>query len=125
MTNGDQGGRVVVEILRGLAELYDWPDFRPEVRSHRRLPAEELQAYEGSYRMESGSGPTVTLRAGDGVLLLEVPGQGNSTLHAVPDEADTFFDAADGQGVVFERGEDGAVRAVVAGGNARFVRVEG
>lgn len=124
MTNGDQGGAVVVEILRGLAELYGWPDFRPEVRSHRRLTADELQAYEGSYRIEEGSGPTITLRVGDGVLLLEVAGQRNSTLHAVPDAAETFFDAADGQEVVFQRSADGAVTGVLVGGRTRFVRID-
>lgn len=124
MTNGDQGGALVVEILRGLAELYDWPDFRPEVRSHRRLTPDELRPYEGGYRNEGGTGPILTLRGGDGALVLQVEDRDLSTLHAVPDQEDTFFDAGDGQVLAFQRDADGRVTGVLLGGRTRFVRVE-
>ena len=122
MTNGDQGGALAMEIIRGVSQTYAWPGYKPEVRASRKLGPDELAAYEGNYVTED-LGLTVTVSAGDGVLQLVVPGQGEPTLHADVSEPDTFFDLADGQEVIFERDESGAVQAFVAGGTARLERV--
>lgn len=124
MTNGDQGSSLAMEIIRGVSEAYGWPGYKPEVRASRRLTPEELADYEGSYVLEQMD-LTVTVSAGEGILQLVVPGQGEPALHADASEPDTFFDLADGQEVVFERDESGAVRAFVAGGTTRLERVEG
>jgi CubicO group peptidase (beta-lactamase class C family) len=103
MTNGDRGGSLAGEIIRAVAVAYDWPRFGPEVRGARRLEAETLAAYEGTYDLESQEGFAVSITPGDGVLTLDVPGQGTYTLHAEPDTDDAFFDASDGATAVFER----------------------
>jgi len=123
MTNGDQGAALAGEILRGVSALYGWPGHRPEMRSHRLLSAEELAAYAGEYRLVGQQGMVVSVTAGEGTLPLAVPGQGSYTLHGVPGAPDEFFDASDGQALVFERGAGGEVTAMVAGGRARFERV--
>lgn len=125
MTNGDQGSALAGEILRGLSELYGWPGFRPEVRSHRPLSDEEMADYTGEYAMSEQPGFVLRVSAGDGTLTLDVTGQGTYTLHAVPDAPDEFFDASDGQGLVFERDEGGQVTGVMVQGQARFARVGG
>lgn len=122
MTNGDQGAALAGEILRAIAVAYDWPRLQPEVRGWRALAPETLAAYEGSYELEGQAEFVVTVRAGDGVLLLDVPQQGIFTLHAEPDTDDAFFDASDGGTLVFQRDEDGAVEAVILQGQARLVR---
>jgi CubicO group peptidase (beta-lactamase class C family) len=123
MTNGDQGAALAGEILRGLSGLYGWPGHRPEIRSRRLVSAEELAAYAGDYRLVGQQGTVVSVTPGEGTLILDVPGQGSYTLHGVPGAPDEFFDASDGQAVVFERGPGGEVTAMVAGGRARFERV--
>ena len=123
MTNGDQGGALAGEILRGLSELYGWPGFRPEVRSRRLLSAEELAEYAGEYRRVGQGDVVVSVTPGQGTLRLEVPDEVPRILHGVPGAPDAFFNASDGQTVVFQRDEGGEVTAVVAGGQARFERV--
>jgi hypothetical protein len=122
MTNGAGGGSLAGEILRSLSEAYGWSGFKAEVRARRLLAPDELADYQGSYELEGRSQFVVAVRAGEGVLLMDVPGQGTYTVHAVSDTVDAFFDASDGQSVAFERDEGGAVAALVLQGQARLVR---
>jgi len=124
MANGDRGSALAMEIIRSVSEAYGWPGYRSEVRATRSVSAEELAPFAGSYLLEQ-MGLTVTVSVGDGVLGLLVPGQGESVLHPDATAADTFFDLEDGQEVVFERDERGAVQSLVAGGSTRLVRVAG
>lgn len=58
------------------------------------------------------------------MLQVEVEGQGTFTLHAAAGATDEFSDEEDGQMILFERGEDGSVASLVAGGQTRLERVE-
>jgi CubicO group peptidase (beta-lactamase class C family) len=66
----------------------------------------------------------VTVRPGEGVLLVDVPSRGTSTVHADAVERDTFFDVEDGRSLVFERDEGGAVAALSAGSQTRLVKIQ-
>lgn len=122
MTNGDRGGALAGELIRAVAVAYDWPRLKPEVRAVEHLDADALAAYSGTYDLIDDEDFSVTLRPGEGVLLVDVPDQGTYTMHAAAEAADTFFDASDGFEAVFERDDDGSVVAVVLRGQARFVR---
>jgi len=124
MTNGDRGSALAMEIIRGIARELDWPSPLPRIRAVRSPAPEELAEYAGDFVLEEG-GLNVTVSVAGGSLVLRVPGQGDFTVHAAAEDADTFFDREDGQELVFERDEDGIVVAVVAGGTARLVRVSG
>lgn len=125
MTNGDRGGSLAGEIIRAVAVAYEWPRLGPEVRASRRLDAERLRAYEGTYDLENQEGFTVSITPGEGVLLLDVPDQGTYTLRAESETDDAFFDPSDGATAVFQRADDGAVVAVVLQGQARLVKRQG
>lgn len=125
MTNGDRGASLAGEIIRAAAVAYGWPRLGPEVRASRRLDAEVLAAYEGTYDLESQEGFAVSFSAGDGVLVLDVPGQGTYTLRAESDTDDAFFDPSDGSTLVFERDAEGAVVAVELEGQARLIKRQG
>jgi CubicO group peptidase (beta-lactamase class C family) len=122
MTNGARGAQLASEVLRALAEAYDWPRPRAEVRAHRTLAAEALAEYAGDYVLEEEPDLVFTIRAGEGVLLLDVPDQGTYTLHADAEVDDRFFDASDGQTLTFERDEDGMTTALVLPGDERMTR---
>lgn len=51
MTNSDNGGVLIEEILRGLAVIYGWPDYQPEEKTLFRLPPEIYQKYTGRYQV--------------------------------------------------------------------------
>jgi CubicO group peptidase (beta-lactamase class C family) len=123
MTNGDQGSALAAEILRSISQAYDWPGYKPTIRTARFPSGEELAVFEGRYVMEGGE-IEARVRAAEGMLEVDVPGQGTVTLHADAEAPDSFFDLEDGQTIVFERDEEGEVVALVAGGQARLQRVE-
>ncbi len=122
MTNGDRGAQLAAEVLRALADAYDWPRPRAEVRAHRMLEATKLAEYAGEYELEDEPDFVVTMRAGDGVLLFDVPEQGTYTLHADAGVDDSFFDASDAQTLTFERDDDGTVSTIVLPGDQRLRR---
>ena len=127
MTNGDQGSALIGEVLRALGTTYGFPDFQPEVVAAASLDAEALQEYAGDYEVpgmatEEGDPFLVTMRVGEGVLELDVPGEGSPTLHPVADEADLFVDASDGTRIRFERAADGAIEAAQQVGGVRLLR---
>ncbi|MGQ9800882.1 MAG: serine hydrolase domain-containing protein [Candidatus Saccharicenans sp.] len=51
MTNSENGGVLIEEILRGLAVVYGWPDYQPEEKPLFRLPSEVYQKYTGRYEV--------------------------------------------------------------------------
>ncbi|HEY2038930.1 MAG TPA: serine hydrolase domain-containing protein [Edaphobacter sp.] len=66
MTNGQQGEKLITEILRSVAHEYAWPDFHPARHTLVKLSPEALNHLEGTYA-ESEPDPdklTVTVRNG-------------------------------------------------------------
>lgn len=51
MTNSENGGVLIDEILRGLSAIYDWPDFKPEEKTLFRLDPSIYQQYCGRYQV--------------------------------------------------------------------------
>jgi hypothetical protein len=49
MTNSDNGGALVAEIQRAIAEEYEWPDYRSEARKLVPVDTQVLAGYAGSY----------------------------------------------------------------------------
>ena len=54
LTNAISGIFLFREILNGIAEVYDWPDFLLAPKHLKVLTDEELQQYVGTYRIVSG-----------------------------------------------------------------------
>jgi hypothetical protein len=50
MTNGDNGADLCTEILRSIAKVYGWQNFKPEERDLVDVPAKILESYVGSYK---------------------------------------------------------------------------
>lgn len=51
MTNSENGGVLIDEVLRGLSAIYDWPDFKPEEKTLFRLDASVYKQYSGRYQV--------------------------------------------------------------------------
>ncbi|MGH7662700.1 MAG: serine hydrolase [Gemmatimonadaceae bacterium] len=58
MANSDAGGGLMMEMVRSVARVYDWPDYHPESRSVVDVDTATLRAYVGEYRLT----PDVLLR---------------------------------------------------------------
>ena len=54
LTNAVPGIFLFREILNGMAEVYEWPDFLLAPKHLKVLSADEMQRYVGGYRIVSG-----------------------------------------------------------------------
>lgn len=67
MTNGQQGEKLITEILRAVAHEYAWPDFQPAQHALVKLDSVSLKVMEGTYDQADPDGQdklTVTIRNG-------------------------------------------------------------
>ncbi|MEZ4423456.1 MAG: serine hydrolase domain-containing protein [Gemmatimonadota bacterium] len=117
MTNGDQGSALAGEIIRAVADVYDWPAYRS--RSRPRMVADDalLSELAGEYEMEDQRG-LVQLRALDNALAVSVAGVPRGTLWA--ESADVWYDPEDGSEVRVERDASGRVTALEASSGLRL-----
>jgi CubicO group peptidase (beta-lactamase class C family) len=107
MTNSEQGGQLVEEVLSGIAVAYGWPDYLPPEHVIVKLAPKVIDGYLGHYSLGL-FGEVKIERRGD-ALFAAAPGQGESELFF---ESETNFltdnsDIAgrfvrDGQGQVAE-----------------------
>jgi CubicO group peptidase (beta-lactamase class C family) len=51
MTNSDNGGYLIDEILRGISAAYEWPHFQPEEKTLYRLEPSVYAQYVGKYEI--------------------------------------------------------------------------
>ncbi len=87
MANGDGGGRLADEIVRGAAQLYGWKELAPPRLKRVRLSDAALKKLAGRYRV--GSDDVLTLTAGKGVLRAQ-PALGDA-FDLIPVGADAFI----------------------------------
>jgi CubicO group peptidase (beta-lactamase class C family) len=100
MTNGDRGWSLIDEILRSISSVYDWPDFKPEVRKRITLDPAKMRSLAGSYRPEGVTTAdllTVVVE-GDHLLVKARFAQ----WQMLPQSAHQFFDLETGLTAMFD-----------------------
>ncbi len=126
MTNGDQGDRLIEELLASIAAEYGWPGHHPVELTVASLAPEAKQALLGTYQLNVkgfGEGKAVvTLEAGRLELDVNIGGLGKDELLAETDS--TFSLRESGVSVGFERKPDGRVVAIVIDGAVRGTKRE-
>jgi CubicO group peptidase (beta-lactamase class C family) len=55
MTNSDNGGVIMEEVMRSVAFAYEWPDFAPSLHSLADVESKMLERLIGAYRFDDGS----------------------------------------------------------------------
>jgi hypothetical protein len=78
MTNGDNGGGLMYEVLRTIAHVYSWPDFGPVKRTLATVKPESLDRLIGVYELEDKS--VYVLRRDGGRLVGNIIGNGATEL---------------------------------------------
>lgn len=52
MTNADNGGKLIAEIMRSVSKFYDWGIRKQKVVELKPLPSDELSQFAGTYKLD-------------------------------------------------------------------------
>jgi CubicO group peptidase (beta-lactamase class C family) len=127
MTNSDNGGPLMFEVMRALADRYGWPDPMPSTeRTAVAVTAAMRDRFAGAYRLVDDANFTFTVAAaaGGGFAVIDSFGR---KMDFLAESALRLFDPDNGMAVVAEPGE-GAAPAIriefPGGGTAMASRIE-
>jgi hypothetical protein len=87
MTNAQGGTRVAAAVMRSIAAVYRWPDFRPAERTEVKVDPAVLQRYVGTYQITPTFSMVFTLE--NGQLMGQATGQEKIALY--PESETRFF----------------------------------
>lgn len=104
MTNGDLGGALFSEILRGASKYYGWNTHQQVVKTVIPLSTEKKKEFVGKYVDTRGVEVTVELK---GDTLTGTARNNEFTLY--PSGTDEFFDDQDAQKIEFQRDSTQAI----------------
>ncbi len=90
MINGDNGYTLCMEVVRSVAKVYGWPDFRPEETDIIEVPPSLLQSYAGDYEQTDGD-MTFQVYASDNGLMMKFVSVISERLDMYPIDTDTFL----------------------------------
>src|SRR5215471_6871418 len=60
MTNSDDGGQLIGDVLTTIAYEYKWPDFKPSQQTVTKIDPKILDGYEGGYRLNPNVAITIS-----------------------------------------------------------------
>jgi len=90
MTNSENGGVLIEEILHGLSAIYGWPDYKPEEKPLYRLDPSIYAQYVGRYQVNNDYFLDVTYE--DYYLVVHPTGQSPTKFYV---ETQTIFFSVD------------------------------
>jgi CubicO group peptidase (beta-lactamase class C family) len=61
MTNAQGGGRLAAQVMSAIAMAYDWPDWKPPIRTEVKVDPAMLARYVGTYQLAPNFSVTFTL----------------------------------------------------------------
>lgn len=108
LTNGDNGGYLFSEILRGLSSIHHWDFLHPKLVKAVPLNRTLVEAYKGTYQFESGDEKyTLSLQEKDHrLVLLDVDESGIDTLEIRAVNDTSFVEINDGDEFVMRKTRD-------------------
>ncbi|GAK51571.1 beta-lactamase [Candidatus Moduliflexus flocculans] len=103
MTNSENGHFLAMEIMRGIARVYNWPDFRAQEKQTMPLTSEAAQRYVGTYTFDTPPGMVLTVASTEKGLSVELTGQ---QFEMYPETEVDFFEPISGMTITFIRQAD-------------------
>lgn len=126
MTNSDAGGALALEILRAIAEEYDWPSHRPVEKTVAAVSPKTPTRIAGRYALETAPNILIIITTDSGHVLAEVTGQFKTEIY--PESETQYFSVDRDVEFTFGPSEGGTVASVVvrvgSGGTFKAKRVE-
>jgi CubicO group peptidase (beta-lactamase class C family) len=119
MTNSDNGGVLGDEIMRSLAAEYNWPDWKPIVRTAVPVDPKILAQYAGSYALAPNLDLVISLE--NNQLMAQPAGQSKDPIY--PESETMFFSIVAGAEIEFLKDDHGKVTSLILhhGGHDRKI----
>jgi CubicO group peptidase (beta-lactamase class C family) len=113
MVNSDNGG-ILSEVVNSVAKVYGWKDFyKPEYKTFVTMPPDQLQAFEGRYKLRGPRDLALECRVDDSHLVIRQGWDGQeSTFY--PESDSSFFSTQWGFAIKATKAADGTVACLVA-----------
>lgn len=122
MTSGDNGMELTGEIMRSIADQYDW---RGKTQQYQvvEMTEEKLQEMAGKFQTEmDGRSIDIIIEVKEeNALHVKIPIQ-FTTKKIVPVEESKFIDMADGTTIDFQRDETGQITGFTINGQVEFTK---
>jgi len=109
MTNSESGGQIGDEILHAIATEYNWPDYRPRIRTTVSVDPKILAQYAGTYALAPNFDLVFTVE--NGQLMTQASGQPKFPVYA-ESETSFFLTVVEAQ-VEFFKNDQGKVTHLV------------
>ena len=109
MTNAQGGSRLAREVMSAIAAAYDWPDWKPVVRTEVKVDPAVLARYVGTYELAPNFRVTFTLEGDQ--LMTQATGQPKFPVY--PESQTKFFLKVIDAEVDFVTDEKGQVNSVI------------
>jgi len=110
MTNSDSGSTLYFEILRSIANEYNWNDFQPKEKTLAEVDPSIYDLYTGKYKLS----PRVIIAVfrENNRLYFQAPGEDPEELF--PESETNFFSIEMDLQITFVKNEEGAIEKIVA-----------
>jgi len=109
MTNSENGSLLIDEIVRGISEAYQWPDYKPQERPLFQLDPSIYQQYVGRYQVTPEYFLDVTFK--DYYLVIQPTGQAPTKFYV--ETQSTFFSMDPYIRIQFRKDDRGTVEGLV------------
>ncbi len=118
MTNSVDGSYLIDEILRGISAVYDWPHFKPEVRTLYRLDRSMYAQYEGKYEVNPDY--VLTVAHENYYLIITPTGQAPTKFYV--QSANVFFSTDPYILIRFIRNEEGKITGLTLSQRGQVIK---
>ncbi len=122
MTNSDNGGALISEILRSFSKTYDWPFLKPMTKSIYQIEPERLNEYAGKYKWDQDeliAEFTVIDNHLGGLQLWD-----STAFEMFPESELVFFNKDDGATFEFKKDDNGNINEILIQRQYRFLKID-
>ncbi len=113
MTNSDNGGYILGEILRAFSEVYGWSIYKPDIRELWPMDQEKLKALSGRYRLEIEDQELVMEFTVQEDHLKGLQLWDDQSFDIYPESEQRFFNVEDGVDFVFDLNPEGILELTI------------
>jgi CubicO group peptidase (beta-lactamase class C family) len=123
MTNGDNGDLLMMEIIRGIARVYNWEDFHPQERAVVHIDPDRLSLFEGQYHLVGWPDFIIQVTRDNSRLIAEIV-PAALRLELYPESESKYFTVETESTLEFIQEGDGSINSLMLGPNMKMEKTK-